>query len=245
MNLRFLRMFAIPIVAAFMIVSASATASPNAGPEARSMSGMPSHPFSSPSTLVYFQNPDFNGANSSQNDTTVGGFGLFAQVYDNFTLGGTTSLSSVQWVGSYFNPATQGPITAWTLQIYGDSGGQPGTLLYNTNVGGTAGETFIGLDNVGDPTYLYTLAVNFSAAAGTQYWLSVYPDLAFPPQWGWETATGGDGVSYQDFFGSRTQLAADEAFALFAGTTTPEPGTLVLLGSGILGLAGTLRRKLL
>jgi hypothetical protein len=26
---------------------------------------------------------------------------------------------------------------------------------------------------------------------------------------------------------------------------TPEPGTLIMLGTGILGLAGTLRRKLL
>lgn len=30
----------------------------------------------------------------------------------------------------------------------------------------------------------------------------------------------------------------------FTGTSTPEPGTLVLLGSGVLGLAGMLRRKI-
>jgi hypothetical protein len=191
---------------------------------------------------VYFQNPTFNGAFSSQNDTN--GLGVFAQVYDNFTLGSTTNLSSVEWIGSYFNPPVQGPITAWTVQFYSDNAGQPGSLLYSTNVAGTAGETFLGLDNVGDPTYIYGLNVNFTAAAGTQYWLSVYPDLGFPPQWGWETGTGGDGISYQDFFGARTQLASDESFALFAGTSTPEPSTLIMLGTGILGLAGTLRRKL-
>ena len=33
-------------------------------------------------------------------------------------------------------------------------------------------------------------------------------------------------------------------FGNVIGTSTPEPGTLILLGTGILGLAGTLRRKL-
>jgi hypothetical protein len=193
---------------------------------------------------VYFQNPDFNGAFGSQNDTT-GGFGLFAQSYDNFTLGAAANLTSVEMIGSYFNPGTQGPISAWTLQIYDDNGGIPGSLLYQTNVGGTGNETFLQFDNVGDPTYLYQINVNFSAAAGTQYWLSVYPDLGFPPQWGWETGTGGDGASYQCFFGACGALGSDLSFALFANQqTTPEPGTLIMLGTGILGLAGTLRRKL-
>ena len=193
---------------------------------------------------VYFQNPDYNGAYSSQNDTN--GFGLFAQAYDNFTLGATYNLTSVEWIGSYFNPPQQGPITAWTLQFYSDNAGTPGNLLYQTNVAGTANETFLTIDNAGDPTYLYGLNVNFTAAAGTQYWLSVYPDLGFPPQWGWETGTGGDGASYQCFFGACGPLAGDLSFALFGNQgTTPEPGTLIMLGTGILGIAGTLRRKLI
>ena len=191
---------------------------------------------------VYFQNPNFNGAFSSQNDTN--GFGNFATVYDNFTLGSSTKLSSVEWVGSYFNPPTQGPITGWTLQFYADAGNTPGASLYSTHVAGNAGETFLQIDNVGDPTYLYSLNVNFTAAAGTEYWLSVVPDLGFPPQWGWETSSQGDGLSYQNFFGTLSPLGTDLSYALFA-SPTPEPGTLIMLGTGILGLAGSLRRKLL
>ena len=81
-------------------------------------------------------------------------------------------------------------------------------------------------------------------APGT-YWASVVPDLGFPPQWGWASGTGGDGISYQDFFGTRTQLGSDMAFAIDGTQVTPEPGTLIMLGTGILGIAGTLRRKLM
>jgi PEP-CTERM motif len=191
---------------------------------------------------IYFQNPDFNGAYSSQNDTN--GFGLFAQAYDNFNLGaGAYNISSVEWIGSYFNPPVQGPITAWTLQLYSDVAGAPGNLLYSINVAGTAGETFLTIDNAGDPTYLYGLATNFTTTSNTTYWLSVYPDLGFPPQWGWETGTGGDGASYQCFFSSCSAQPNDLSFAVF-GTAVPEPGSLILLGSGLLGIAGTLRRKL-
>ncbi len=149
-------------------------------------------PINTPQPLVYAQNSDFNGAISSQNDTT-GGNGLFAQAWDNFTLGTNTSIEEVQWIGSYFNPPNQGVITGFTVQFWSDSGGQPGVMLQDNFTATNANEQSLGLDNAGDPTFLYglNLSTAFSASANTQYWLSVYPDLGFPPQWGWETGTGG------------------------------------------------------
>jgi len=197
--------------------------------------------------VLYTQPFDGTGNGySSQNDTT-GGNGLFAQVYDNFMLGSSSTITEVQFVGEYFNPPQQGPITGFTVNLYSDSAGQPGSLLNTFHVSGTGGETFLGNFN-GFPVYTYDITgLNFAVAAGTQYWLDVYPDLGFPPQWGWSSGTGGDSISYQDFFGARSELGADMAFTLIgdSGGSTPEPGTLILVGTGALGLMGSLRRKLL
>lgn len=192
---------------------------------------------------IYCQ-PWDGGSNlfASQNDTN--GFGNFATVYDNFTFTQTWDVESFHWVGGYFNPPNQGPITAWTLTFYNDNAGQPGNPIAAGTFTGNGGETFIGNVN-GFPMYVYWLYFNsFDMAPGT-YWASVVPDLGFPPQWGWASGTGGDGLAYQDFFGTRTALPFDMAFAIDGRAVVPEPGTLIMLGTGILGIAGAIRRKLM
>jgi len=182
---------------------------------------------------------------TSQNDTAS--YGLYAQIYDDFKLSANSSITEVSWTGGYFNPALQGPITQFTVDIYSDDGGQPGATPLATEVfSGTAGETFLG-NAGGFPTYTYdvTLGTAFAATAGTTYWLSVYPNLSFPPEWGWATGTGGNGSSYQDFFGTRSQLSSDFAFTLggTSGPVIPEPSTFGLLGLGLVGMTAFLRRK--
>lgn len=192
---------------------------------------------------LYVQNTNFNGAVASQNDTN--GQGNFATTYDNFHIAASGAVNQVEWIGSYFNPPQQGVITAWTITFYADNAGQPGSALAAFNIPGNAGETFLQNDNLGDPTYLYSAPVFFQFTGNTQYWLSVIPDLGLPPQWGWETSSQGDGLAYQDFFGTRKRLSSDMSFSLFGGLVLgPEPATLVMLGTGILALGGILRRKL-
>jgi PEP-CTERM motif len=188
---------------------------------------------------LYNQPTDFNGALASQNDTT-GGNGNFATVYDNFTLGASSTIDGVTWVGSYFNPPTPGTITSFDVSFYSDSSGTPGALLGVTTISGNASETSLGIDNAGDPVFAYSAAVTpFSALAGTQYWLSIVPSLGFPPQWGWETGTGGDGASYQVFFGSGATTGVDQAFTLIGNVgAVPEPSTLVMLSIGSVTLFG-------
>lgn len=190
-------------------------------------------------------NQTWDGAASmsaSQNDTT-GGNGNFATVFDNFTLGSTSTITSVAFTGGYFNPASPGTITAFTLNFYSDSGNAPGTLLQSATIAGNGSEVSLGVVG-GFPLATYTLATNFVASAGQTYWMSLVPDIGFPPQWGWAGGTGGDGSAVQDFLGSRGVIS-DRAFTL-NGTAVPEPEswTLMILGFGAMGTALRRRRAL-
>lgn len=176
---------------------------------------------------------------ASQNDTN--GLGNFATTYDNFTLTAKSDVESFHWYGGYFN-GTQSAIDSWTLTFYTNNGGIPGSTISSVTEAGNANETLVQTVN-GVDIFSYSLAfASINLQAGT-YWASVVPTIGFPPQWGWATGTGGDGAAYQCFFGSCSATAGDQAFAI-DGTSTPEPGTFVMLATGIFALAGAVRRKL-
>ena len=200
--------------------------------------------------VVYSQATDRNGAIASQNDIKdPPNFGEFATSFDNFTLVSTANVTRVDWVGAYFN-STPALIAGFTLKFYDDAMGSPNFMspIGSYTIPGTAGETSLGIDNSGSPLFSYyaDLMSPFLAVGGTTYWLSIVADLQFPPQWGWGTATGGDGAAYQIFFGNGGGIETDLAFSLSNSdaSVVPEPGSFALASLGAIGLvAGVIRRR--
>lgn len=180
-------------------------------------------------SVVLFSQP-FNGdalnLYASQNDPLE--YNDFATTYDNFTLGSDSEITEVSWVGGFFN-GTPLPITNFDVSFYANDSGQPGSLLSSYSFSGDANP----VDNGdGTNTYSVILGTSFLASAGSTYWVSFVPTLDFPPQWGWGTSNVGDKLSFQDFFGTRSELAFDFAFEV-RGNVVPEPGSWALAAIGI------------
>jgi hypothetical protein len=185
---------------------------------------------------IYCQGWDGSGnIFASQND--IGGFGNFATAYDTFTLTKAWDVESFHFYGGYFNPGPNPFISSINLSFYANNSGIPGNLIAHAD--------FVNFNEtlVSGNVYSYDLYFSsFDMGPGT-YWASVVGTVPFPPQWGWATGVG-PGLGYQCFFGTCGPASTSFAFGLDGTPTTPEPGTLVMLGTGILGLGGVLRRKI-
>ena len=83
--------------------------------------------------------------------------------------------------------------------------------------------------------------LNVSLGAGT-YWLTLSAGASTNGNWlAWDVNSGPSQAVHNVNGNVRS-----EAFTIYgtSGTSTPEPGTLIMFGSGIIGLAGVLRRKI-
>lgn len=153
--------------------------------------------------------------------------------FSGWSQGGNTGFTGVttgiQNSGNY--AAYMGPVGSdgFLIQDVGGNGTQYNVSFYLYNEGGTPNDF-------------------------TVYWngTDVGPDLVDAGAFGYTlffgTLSGNMGAfSNQLAFGFRHDPAfwfLDDVVVTTAGSSTPEPGSLILFGSGILGLAGVIRRKL-
>jgi hypothetical protein len=128
-----------------------------------------------------------------------------------------------------------------TVELMSDSAGSPGSALESWNVSGLP--SFIGaccslISLPGDGTILLD--------SGTTYWVAAF--AGDDEIWWNENATGAiQGLSSWTAGYGWTNYPLPYiggALEVQGVSATPEPGTLTLLGSGSLGLAGLMRRRL-
>jgi hypothetical protein len=180
-----------------------------------------------------------NGAYNGTNDGWTINFGF--SVSDSFTAPSGSQVQGLSFV--YWDASSQDLLTTVDMQ------------LGSTSFGGTI-NTLSGVTNtsLGTNQYGYNLYQASYSSFGSLPWSGAgYVTLSnactnsgcsvsTPIYW---DENSGPSTAYENTLGS----VPSEAFTLTGTTTTPppttpEPSSIMLFGSGILGLAGVLRRKL-
>jgi hypothetical protein len=186
--------------------------------------------------------------------------GQYFASYDHFSFAQNITVSSIEWSGFQIDGKSVGN---FDLTVYADNNGHPGDILYTQDDG--TGNPFT--------LYVYpTLNVNqYSATtdlrlnANTKYWFSAVAVDPSPGAWYWADSQYGDYEAEHyhptDPFEPAGEYPIDDnlAFTMYGSPTdamppssppppppsavTPEPASLVLMGSGVLTMAGMVRRR--
>src|SRR5271166_4568744 len=181
-----------------------------------------------------------NGPINGTTDAWTINFGYV--VSDTFTAGGATTdfeFGAWEFSGDALTSVDWSITTA-------ENGGM--IIGSGTASGKNITDTFISSNQYGyDVDTIAVSGLNVATASGTSYWLNLQNATVpsgDPVFWDENSGKGCGGAGCPSMASeSAVGTVPGEAFTI-GGGSTPEPSSIMLFGSGILGLAGVLRRKL-
>jgi hypothetical protein len=175
-------------------------------------------------------------------------------VFDLSPANGTTFRSADNGPGQGVVVTTTQTISSFGFYLDMPNGGDLKFMIWddtNTNLLLTDVRSF---SPFGTQDWVYTNPINFTLNAGHTYWFGVISDneedvgYIFPPvnySVNGLTAVTSGNANYTGYanpaFGGNG--GAEIALRITTGSAVPEPGSIALMGTGVLGLAGVLRRK--
>ncbi len=208
---------------------------------------------------IYAQPSLFPGDVGTAWRTSVGNPPSGYRTFDDFSLTQNYVVTGVTWQGFYRDSVTNGyPVVPNTSTWYIGLFSAPGVVLNDEAASPAAvTATFLGTSTFvpesGNPQpvdvfeFAYTFANPILLNAGATYWFSPFSvsldsgAILFD----WIQGLGGNNYSLQlGVNAPNYDRYDDRAFTLQGGNPVPEPSSLMLLGSGLVAVAGALRRKL-
>jgi hypothetical protein len=184
-----------------------------------------------------------NGPINGSIDAYTINFGYI--VSDTFVAEGSSSVSGFAF-GTFQFPGDVMLSVDWSIT----SAENGGTVIgHGTASGNNLTDKFLSENAFGYYINLITVTgLNVGVNSGTTYWLNLQNAViqsGDPVFWDENSgigcmSKGCPSMASESAYGT----IASESFTISGGGSTPEPSTIMLFASGILGLAGVLRRKL-